>query len=115
MRITLDSESNQRHTEKREAIVTAVYSIAPYTGDVEAIADTLAGKAVEEPRLCGSQTAAPIARRQTAARHPGRAKTRPLTDWSPPLASATERISSITSRRSPMVPKLCSSGFEPPA
>lgn len=47
VRMTLDSESDQRRTEKREAIVTAVYSIAPYSGDVEAIADTLAGKAVE--------------------------------------------------------------------
>lgn len=36
-----------RRTEKKQAIVTAVYTIAPYFRSAEAIADSLAGKPVE--------------------------------------------------------------------
>lgn len=47
VRMTLDTENGGLRTEKKEAVVTTIYTIAPHSADVEAIADTLAGKAVE--------------------------------------------------------------------
>lgn len=47
VRMLLEDEDGGRRTEKREAVVTALYTVAAHQADPQAIADTLAGKAVD--------------------------------------------------------------------
>ncbi len=47
VRMIVEGESGAKRTEKKEAVVTAIYTIAPHVADPEAIADTLAGKPVD--------------------------------------------------------------------
>lgn len=47
VRLLHDTADGSKPTEKKEAVVTAVYSIAPHRADPDAIADTLAGKPVD--------------------------------------------------------------------
>jgi len=47
VRMSQPTEDGAPRTEKKEAVVTAIYSIQPHRPHAEAIADTLAGKEVE--------------------------------------------------------------------
>lgn len=55
VRMRIDAEDGTQHTEKKEAVVTAIYSIAPHRADPKAIADTLAGKDVDTTRVAPKQ------------------------------------------------------------
>lgn len=47
VRMLLEDADGGRRTEKREAVVTALYTISAHQSDPQAVADTLAGKAVD--------------------------------------------------------------------
>jgi len=47
VRLVREAETGALTTEKKEAVVTAVYTIAPHHANADAVADTLAGKPVD--------------------------------------------------------------------
>jgi hypothetical protein len=53
--MVLQDEHGARHTEKKEAMVIAHYTIAPHQADVEAIADTLAKRPVDSSYVAPKQ------------------------------------------------------------
>ena len=55
-------EERHRPTQKKEAVVTAVYSIQPYPRSARAIADTLAGKPRDSARTEGKPRPEPVAK-----------------------------------------------------
>lgn len=55
VRLLTDQAEDGQPTHKKEAVVTAIYTIQPHQGDPDAISDTLAGKPVREGMVAPKQ------------------------------------------------------------
>ncbi len=55
VRMVVETDDGVRRTEKKEAVVTGTYTIAPHQADAEAIVDTLAGKPVDTAHVAAKQ------------------------------------------------------------
>jgi hypothetical protein len=62
VRMANPPEDRHRPTQKKEAVVTAVYSVEPYARNAQAIADTLAGKPRDSEHTEGKPRPEPVAK-----------------------------------------------------